>query len=162
MAPLAARTAKPFTGRHMALVMIGFFGVVVSVNMLLANLVVATFSGKLVENSYVASQGFNRLLGAAAADKALGWRMALGRGKPGTVRVCWPQFPVKACVRAPAIQSDAQTPRDKLGHHFMHFASHRGVLHHRLRHEADGEIFCPPLVPLLVLKTSSKCCTQCF
>lgn len=87
MAPLAARTARPFTGRHMALVMIGFFGVVIGVNMLLANLAVATFSGTVVENSYVASQGFNSLLGAAAADKALGWKLALGRTEHGTVRL---------------------------------------------------------------------------
>lgn len=87
MAPLAAGTARPFTGRHMALVMIGFFGVVIGVNVLLANLAVATFSGTVVENAYVASQGFNRLLGAAAADKALGWKLALGRTEHGTVRL---------------------------------------------------------------------------
>lgn len=87
MARVHKSADRPFTGRHMALVMVGFFGVVVGVNLLLANLAVATFSGKLVENSYVASQGFNRLLGAAAADKALGWHMAVGRGKPGTVRL---------------------------------------------------------------------------
>ena len=87
MVKLQARPDRPFTGRHMALVMAGFFGVVIGVNLLLANLATATFSGKLVENSYVASQGFNRLLGAAAADKALGWHMAIGRGKPGTVRL---------------------------------------------------------------------------
>jgi nitrogen fixation protein FixH len=87
MAKLQARPVRPFTGRHMALVMAGFFGVVIGVNLLLANLATATFSGTLVENSYVASQGFNRLLGVAAADKALGWTMALERSEQGTVRL---------------------------------------------------------------------------
>ena len=75
-----------FTGRHMALVMCGFFGVVVAVNGLLANLAVATFSGVVVENAYVASQGFNRMLGAARADAALGWTLDLARGPDGAVR----------------------------------------------------------------------------
>ncbi len=71
------RAPRPFTGRHMALVMVAFFGVVIAVNVLLANLAVSTFSGTVVENSYVASQEFNRWLGAAQADKALGWKLAI-------------------------------------------------------------------------------------
>lgn len=86
MPRLAAQPARPFTGRHMALLMVGFFSVVIAVNIVLANLAVSTFSGTVVDNSYVASQGFNRLLGAAKADKALGWHMALARGEHGTVR----------------------------------------------------------------------------
>jgi hypothetical protein len=85
MTPLAA-PPKRFTGKHMALVMTGFFGVVVGVNVLLANLAVSTFSGVVVENSYVASQGFNQLLGAARADKALGWKLDLARGTDGAAR----------------------------------------------------------------------------
>ncbi|WP_421848042.1 FixH family protein [Novosphingobium sp.] len=83
---MAQLSARPFTGRHMALVMAGFFGVVIAVNILLANLAVSTFSGTVVDNSYVASQEFNGWLGAAKADKALGWHMALRRSEPGTVR----------------------------------------------------------------------------
>lgn len=80
------RAPRPFTGRHMAFVMAGFFGVVIAVNVLLANLAVSTFSGTVVENSYVASQGFNRLLGAAKADRALGWHMAIAREGSSNVR----------------------------------------------------------------------------
>lgn len=82
----AARVPGRFTGKHMALIMVGFFGVVVGVNMLLASFAVSTFSGVVVENAYVASQGFNRLLGAAKADRALGWKLELARGTGGTVR----------------------------------------------------------------------------
>lgn len=86
MAQLQTSPDRPFTGRHMALVMGGFFGVVIAVNILLANLAVSTFSGTVVDNSYVASQEFNHLLGAAKADKALGWTLALGRSGQGAVR----------------------------------------------------------------------------
>ncbi len=75
-----------FTGKHMAFVMVGFFGVVIAVNVLLADLAVSTFSGVVVENSYVASQGFNRMLGAAKADQALGWKLDLARGADGSAR----------------------------------------------------------------------------
>ncbi|MBX9884954.1 MAG: FixH family protein [Novosphingobium sp.] len=83
---MAQLSARPFTGRHMALVMTGFFGVVIAVNVLLANLAVSTFSGTVVDNSYVASQEFNGWLGAAKADRALGWTMAVARGAEGRVR----------------------------------------------------------------------------
>ena len=81
-----AASPRPFTGRHMALLMAAFFGVVVAVNVALANLAASTFSGTVVANSYVASQEFNALLGAAKADKALGWKLALGRTAEGGVR----------------------------------------------------------------------------
>lgn len=81
-----AAVSGHFTGKHMALLMVGFFGVVIGVNVLLATFAVSTFSGVVVENSYVASQGFNRLLGAAKADRALGWKLDLARGGNGAVR----------------------------------------------------------------------------
>ena len=83
----AATVSGRFTGKHMALLMVVFFGVVVGVNVLLASFAVSTFSGVVVENSYVASQGFNRLLGAAKADRALGWKLDLARGGDGAVRL---------------------------------------------------------------------------
>ena len=83
---LAPHPVRPFTGRHMALVMTGFFGVVIAVNVLLANLAVSTFSGTVVENSYVASQGFNGLLRTARAERMLGWRLGIARAANGAVR----------------------------------------------------------------------------
>lgn len=82
----AGPAVRRFTGWHMAGVMGGFFGTVVGVNLLLANLALSTFSGVVVENSYVASQGFNALLGAAKADRALGWKLDLARGATGAAR----------------------------------------------------------------------------
>ena len=64
---------RPFTGRHMAFIMIGFFGVVFAVNFTMARLAIGSFGGTVVANSYVASQEFNGWLKDAAAQKALGW-----------------------------------------------------------------------------------------
>lgn len=71
---------KGFTGRHMAASMVGFFGVVIGVNVLMAMEATRTFGGTVVENSYVASQHFNRWLDEAQAEKLLGWTVDMERG----------------------------------------------------------------------------------
>ncbi|WP_067107781.1 FixH family protein [Sphingopyxis granuli] len=64
---------RPFTGRHMALVLVGFFGTIIAVNVVMARYAASTFGGIVVENSYVASQHFNKWLDDAEAERALGW-----------------------------------------------------------------------------------------
>jgi len=44
-------TGKPFTGRHMLAVLVGFFGVVIAVNFIMASYATSTFGGVVVENS---------------------------------------------------------------------------------------------------------------
>ncbi|MEL7429418.1 MAG: FixH family protein [Pseudomonadota bacterium] len=65
---------KPFefTGKHMALVMGFFFGVIIAVNVSMAVLAKSSWTGLVVKNSYVASQEFNRDLEAAKIQKASG------------------------------------------------------------------------------------------
>lgn len=72
-----------FTGRHMAMILVGFFGVVIAVNMTMATLASRTFGGLVVENSYVASQKFNGWLAEARAEKALDWTLDLQRASNG-------------------------------------------------------------------------------
>lgn len=48
-----------FTGWHMLLVMVLFFGTIISVNVFMAWNAVRTWSGLVVPNTYVASQQFN-------------------------------------------------------------------------------------------------------
>ena len=67
---------REFTGRHMLFVMIGMFGTIIAVNLVMARYAVETFTGTVVENSYVASQDYNRWLADARAQKALGWTVA--------------------------------------------------------------------------------------
>lgn len=69
-----ASTTRSFTGRHMAAVFIGGFGVVIAVNLVMASFAVGSFHGTVVDNSYVASQKYNGWLDKAEASKALGWQ----------------------------------------------------------------------------------------
>ena len=64
---------KQFTGRHAAMIFVGAFGVIISVNLLLAFSAVRTFPGLEVKNSYVASQTFDD---RKAQQEALGWQVA--------------------------------------------------------------------------------------
>ena len=64
---------RQFTGRHMAAILVGFFAVVIAVNLLMARFAVSTFGGIVVENTYVASQEFNGWLEDAREQRALGW-----------------------------------------------------------------------------------------
>lgn len=80
-------TRTPFTGRHMTRILVAGFGVVIAVNLVMARLAVSTFGGVVVENSYVASQEFNRWLDEADQARTLGWTPHLERVEDGRVRV---------------------------------------------------------------------------
>jgi nitrogen fixation protein FixH len=59
------------TGRHVLAGFLGAFGVIIAVNLVMAWFAISTFPGVEVQNSYVASQGFNTRL---AEQRALGWQ----------------------------------------------------------------------------------------
>lgn len=67
----------PMTGRHMLAIIGLFFGTIILVNSVMAAVAIRTFPGLKAKNGYVASQDYNRLLGAARAQDAAGWRAAL-------------------------------------------------------------------------------------
>ena len=60
------------TGKHVLAITVSAFAVIIGVNLTLAFKAVSTFPGLEVDNSYVASQGFNA---RKAAQEALGWTM---------------------------------------------------------------------------------------
>jgi nitrogen fixation protein FixH len=60
-------------GRHVSMMLVGFFGVVIAVNFTMAYLARSSFGGTVVANSYVASQSFNSWLASARAQDQLGW-----------------------------------------------------------------------------------------
>jgi nitrogen fixation protein FixH len=62
-----------FTGRHMLLTMLAFFGVIIAVNVTMAWFARSSWTGFVVENSYVASQQFNTKMAETRAQQALGW-----------------------------------------------------------------------------------------
>lgn len=83
---MADNSKRPtFTGKHMALVFAGGFGVVIAVNLVMASLAVDTFHGTVVDNSYVASQNYNTWLDKAEASRALGWQAVPHRRADGRV-----------------------------------------------------------------------------
>lgn len=70
------RPTRRFTGHHMAAILISFFAIVIAVNVTMARYATSTFGGTVVDNSYVASQKFNRWLAEARREKALGWAVS--------------------------------------------------------------------------------------
>jgi nitrogen fixation protein FixH len=76
---------KAFTGRRMLALLVGFFGVVVVVNLLLAFYANWTWTGLVVENSYVASQEYNGFIAAERRQEALGWTARFSHDAAGVV-----------------------------------------------------------------------------
>lgn len=81
------KTAKQseFTGRHMLIVIVSFFSVVIGVNLAMAISASRTWTGLVVDNSYVASQEFQVKADAAHAQNAAGWTMDIAYDA-GTLR----------------------------------------------------------------------------
>lgn len=65
---------KEFTGRHMFGVLVLFFGVIITVNMILAFNAGYTWTGLVVKNTYVESQKFNERAEAFKKQAAMGWQ----------------------------------------------------------------------------------------
>ena len=107
-----------FTGWHFASILIAFFAVVIAVNVYMARQATSTFGGVVVENSYVASQHFNRWLDEAAKERALGWDAVATRAKDGRVIVT-----LKG-VTDPAVtlSAEARHPLGTLPDRTLHFA----------------------------------------
>ena len=102
-APSTTRHPAPLTGRKVLAMMIGFFGVVVAVNITMARLASGTFGGTVVDNSYVASQQFNGWLAQARAQDKLGWAtpVALDAARHVTVAVPGPGFAITGTAHHP-------------------------------------------------------------
>lgn len=105
--------ARPFTGWHMTAIIVAFFGVVIAVNATLATLASRTFSGTVVDNSYVASQQFNSWLAAGRAQKALGWTVRVDLDGARHVRLA-AHVPTGATVTAVAVHPLGRVPDQRL------------------------------------------------
>lgn len=73
--PVAA--PRPFTGRHMLAIIVAFFAVVIGVNITMAVISGTTWTGLVVDNSYVASQQYQDKLEAHRVQAAAGWVSSL-------------------------------------------------------------------------------------
>lgn len=85
-----------FTGWHMTAILVAFFAVVIVVNFTMAVYASTTFGGLVVENSYVASQDFNRWLGEAKTEDRLGWQAVTTRQPDGRLAVTVTNAPADA------------------------------------------------------------------
>ena len=101
---------KPFTGRHMTMVLVGGFGIVIAVNFYMASLAVSGFGGVVVPNSYVASQKFNGWLEEAEQQRAFGWDVQISRDEGGNLVVLTEGVPegaeMSASIRRPIGQPE--------------------------------------------------------
>ncbi len=68
---------RTFKGWHMAVITVTFFTVIIAVNITLAVFAKTSWTGLVVENSYVASQSFNRDATVARQQQAVGWQMVV-------------------------------------------------------------------------------------
>lgn len=62
-----------FTGTHMLVTILCFFGVIIAVNLTLAYFASGTWTGLVVKNSYVASQQYNEKLAEVRRQQDTGW-----------------------------------------------------------------------------------------
>lgn len=70
-----ARAQKgEFTGRHMLVLTVSFFGVIIAVNVGMAVVSSTSWTGLVVQNSYVASQQFEEKRIAHERQLAAGWQ----------------------------------------------------------------------------------------
>ncbi|MBV7257417.1 FixH family protein [Pacificimonas sp. WHA3] len=74
---------RKFTGRHMFIILVLFFGTVIVVNLIMARFAIGTFGGTVVDNSYVASQNYNQWLEEGRSAQALGWTLTGERAETG-------------------------------------------------------------------------------
>jgi len=105
---------RPFTGRHMSLILGAFFVTVFAVNMTMARLASSTFGGVVVENSYVASQHFNRWLDEAEKQDALGWTVVAERRSDDRIGLKLDRVPPGATVSAVARHPLGRLPDESL------------------------------------------------
>ena len=74
---------KVFTGYHMFGVLFLFFGTIITVNLIMARFAITTWTGLVVENTYVASQEFNDKAAEMKAINALGYAVKLDASEKG-------------------------------------------------------------------------------
>lgn len=78
-----AQRNREMTGWRFLAIIVSFFSVVIAVNLTMAFLARSSWTGFVVENTYVASQQFNQKAAEGRAQAALGWsaKLAIADGK---------------------------------------------------------------------------------
>lgn len=105
------------TGRHVLVGLLGFFGLVIGVDVVFTVLAVRSDPGATSLTAYEDGLAYNATLETRAAQAALGWRATVEQGAPGVVTVRLTDaegapldgLAVKAALRRPATAAGART-----------------------------------------------------
>ena len=66
-----------FTGKMFLALIVGFFAIVITVNIIMVRFALGSFDGLVEEEAYVKGRDYNSVLEAAALQHSLGWDSAL-------------------------------------------------------------------------------------
>lgn len=77
-------TERQLTGRHVLIMIVLFFAVIISVNMVMMTLAIRTMPGVEIKSSYESSQRFNSELDAIVAQDQRGWQVEIATGDSHT------------------------------------------------------------------------------
>lgn len=103
---------REFTGKHMAMIFVIGFGIVIAVNFYMASVAIGGFGGVVVENSYVASQKFNGWLEEAREADKLGFSADISRSTDGRLLVETRGVPHSALLTA-SVRRPLGKPEDR-------------------------------------------------
>lgn len=84
---MSAASVKPLTGKHVLAIILGFFGIMLAVNMLFLFSALSTFNGGEGGKAYQAGLEYNRTIAAARQQDLLGWSHSVEADMAGEVRV---------------------------------------------------------------------------
>jgi nitrogen fixation protein FixH len=76
---------RELKGRHVLLVLLGFFGVTIGVNAAMATYAITTFSGEDISDPYVNGLAYNKTLAARSAQTKLRWTATIDATRATTV-----------------------------------------------------------------------------
>lgn len=70
-----SKSPKPLTGRKVLMMLVGFFGVVIAVNVTMMKLAILTLPGTEVDSAYSASLAYEKEIAAARDQDARHWKV---------------------------------------------------------------------------------------
>ncbi len=82
---MSATARKEFTGRHLLLILAGFFGVMFAVNGVFVYFALSTFSGVDDPTAYQDGLNYNKRIAEERQQEALGWSHRVSVDKSGKV-----------------------------------------------------------------------------
>ncbi len=107
---------KPLTGWKVLAILLGFFGVIFSVNAYMAYSAISTFSGEVEPHPYEHGVAYNSDIAHAREQAARGWKVdvSLERAGPGETRILVTAHDAKGAeVSAIALAATLASPVDK-------------------------------------------------